>query len=74
MTVRAKFVVTSHADIDGKTQVLRLNAVESGSEENKEFFKYTPSGEIRFGTVNPAVKEALPLGKEFYVDFIPVDS
>jgi hypothetical protein len=29
---------------------IKMNPVISGSEENKTFFKYTPSGEVRLGT------------------------
>ncbi len=39
-------------------------------EENKKFFRYTPSGQISIGTLNPAAWQQFELGKEYYVDFI----
>ena len=45
--------------------------VYSGSEENKEFFKFTPGGEFSIYTVNLAVAEKFEQGKEYYVDFSP---
>ena len=70
--VRAKFVVTEIARNkygQDETQVIRMTAVMSGSEENKEFFKWTPSAHIELATVNPEAGKAFELGKEYYVDF-----
>jgi hypothetical protein len=73
MSVRAKFkceVVVSRAsgaEID-------LTPVTNGSDENKEFYAYTPSGSIKLSTVNAeAAKQFIP-GKEYYVDFTPADA
>ena len=41
--------------------------VTSGSKENEEFFKYTPSGAIKLQIVNENVK--FVVGKFYYVDF-----
>jgi hypothetical protein len=66
--VRAKFKVQSTATTESGT-FATLVPVISGSKENEEFFKYTPSGEIKIGTINPeAAKQFVP-GKLFYVDF-----
>jgi hypothetical protein len=63
---RAKFVCDEVATtIHGRT--IRMFPVTSGSEENKEFFKWTPSGKLEMGIVNPDV-EFVP-GKEYYLDF-----
>lgn len=70
--VRAKFVVTEIARNkygQDETQVIRMSAVMSGSDENKTFFKWTPSGKIELATVNPEAGKAFELGKEYYVDF-----
>lgn len=78
--VRLKFVVAEHARqvsnvSDGQggwkpsevgTVVLR--PVTGGSEENKQFYAWSPSGEFKFGTINKAALEALPLGAEVYID------
>lgn len=50
--VRAKFFVKEkHIGVD--TQTIILYPVISGSEENKEFYKWTPAGEIKLQCLNP---------------------
>ena len=39
------------------------------SHENTRFWQYTPSGEIRLGTVNPEAWKYFELGQEYYVEF-----
>jgi hypothetical protein len=51
---------------DGSTVVLK--PVLSGSEENEEFYKYTPSGEINLGLVIPEVAKFFIPGGEYYID------
>lgn len=68
MKVRAKFKVASSG-----SGVVTLYPVVSGSPENEAFFKMTPGGSLSLSTVNDAVIEALPVGKEFYVDLTPAD-
>ena len=63
---RAKFVCTG-ADEAGTAT---LTAVVGGSEENDEFFQYTPCGEISLNVNNDNVK-FVP-GQEYYVDFTEV--
>jgi len=36
-------------------------------EENKKFFKWTPSGSMTLSTVNQAVIETLELGQSYYI-------
>jgi len=67
--VRAKFRVVEISQISADGMKLRLTAVTSGSPENEEFFKYTPSGSIDIGTVNAEAAKEFEFGKEFYVDF-----
>ena len=45
MSVRAKFKVTEKEVDEHGCGDVRLEAVTSGSPENDEFFKWTPSGE-----------------------------
>lgn len=72
--VRAKFKCISvtpnnaEADADKATDVL-LQPVTSGSEENKDFFKLTPCGEIKLSTINPAAADQFIVGKDYYIDF-----
>lgn len=44
-----------------------LSVVTSGSRENEEFFKFTPSGEIKLSVLNENVK--FEVGKFYFVDF-----
>ncbi len=39
------------------------------THENSHFWDYSPSGEIRLGTVNPDAWNYFRLGKEYYVNF-----
>lgn len=77
MSVRCKFVVSSitrrkHWDKSkGDIFDIEMNPVSSGSDENKAFYEATPSGQIKFGTVNQAAAEQLELGAEYYVDITP---
>jgi hypothetical protein len=68
--VRAKFSCNnkSEPDSDGLVNI-SLSPVYSGSEENKAFFAWTPSGSITLGCVNPAANEKFAVGREYYVDF-----
>lgn len=76
MAVRGKFQVqsiTQHCwSKDART--VKLAAVTSGSEENKTWATYTPSGSIEMQIDNPEAADQLAIGKEFYVDFTPADA
>ena len=48
---------------------LKFYPVYTGSDENKEFFKYTPGGVVNFNIVNQATADRFEVGKEYYVDF-----
>lgn len=80
MVVRAKFYVSevkqskwnSYGNAEGELlTTIKLNPVTGNSEENKQFFRWSPAGSIDLGTVNPAVVEQFHIGDEFYVDFTP---
>lgn len=62
--VRAKFVCEKALKEEGHYS---FRAVTSGSEENNNFFKYTPAGSILISVVNDNV--SFEQGKEYYVDF-----
>jgi hypothetical protein len=74
MPVRAKFRVNSKSEpsSEGDVANISLGAVYDGSEENKRFFKYTPSGQIQMGTINAEAANQFEVGDEFYVDFTKV--
>lgn len=76
--VRAKFKVvsittTKHWKRDkGNIATIKLSPVTSGSEENKQFYAATPTGNIELGTINQQAAEQFELDAEFYVDFTKV--
>ena len=73
MTVRAKFrCVSVEPQSEGK--VITLSPVVSGSAENEGFYRYTPWGEIKLGTVNAAAAAQFVEGAEYYVDFTPANT
>lgn len=70
MTTRAKFNVAEIAKYgnDGGAKVILLPVI-GNSEENKTFWRATPSGKIEMFINNPeAVKQFETFG-EFYIDF-----
>lgn len=71
--VRAKFRVNSVTKFEGEYVSVKLSPVTSGSEENKGFWKYTPSGTLEMSITNPEASKQFEPGKEFYVDFSPVE-
>lgn len=66
--VRAKFKVDDVKNVGGGFSI-KLSPVMTGSDENKEFFKYTPWGSIEIGVVNESAATQFEVGKEYYVDF-----
>jgi hypothetical protein len=71
MTVRAKFKCTQITETEGGMKSVKLMPVSSGSDENKQFFKYTPAGMIDLSTVNPDAAAQFKPGVEYFVDFTP---
>lgn len=47
-----------------------MSAVSSGSTENEEFFRYTPSADLRLQTINEEAAKNFEVGDEFYIDFV----
>jgi hypothetical protein len=46
----------------------QFSAVSEGSEENKKFFAYTPSGNLSVGAYQ---EDLFEVGKEYYLDISP---
>jgi len=44
-------------------------ANDNPRHENTRFWDYSPSGEIKLGTVNPDAWNHFQIGKEYYIDF-----
>lgn len=71
MTVRAKFKVDTVAQHAGGLASVKLTPVMSGSEENKRFYKYSPSGSCELQSINLEAMAQFEVGKEYYLDFTP---
>jgi hypothetical protein len=67
--VRAKFRVISLTKYESGSDEIKLAPVSSGSEENKMFWKYSPSGSITLSCINSEATKQFEIGKEYYVDF-----
>lgn len=67
MNVLAKFRVTEKSQGMNTGFSVKLEPVTTGSEENKEFYKYTPHGEFKLNTVSENVFNSLELEKEYYI-------
>jgi hypothetical protein len=73
-SVRAKFVVESKTQLRNDACNIELRPVYADENaENKAFYKWTPSGEIKLLTLNQAAAEAFVVGKSYYVDFTPAE-
>lgn len=66
--VRAKFKVSQITENEAGSSI-QLIPVSVGSEENKEFYKYTPSGQIELNVVNKETADHFKVGQQYYVDF-----
>ena len=67
--VRAKFIVVEKTESANDCFSVRLTPVVDGSEENKNFYKWTPGGQIQLSTINKAAADELKPGSAYYVDF-----
>jgi hypothetical protein len=69
MSARCKFTCVSKT-ISGvgenQTNTFVFTPVLSGAGENREFWKWTPSGKLEFACLNPAVN--FEIGKDYYLD------
>ncbi|MFD1328301.1 hypothetical protein [Mycoplana ramosa] len=74
--VRAKFQclsITNHHQHDPSAvqAEVRLIPVYGNGEANKQWSKWTPSGELKMLITNPSAVDQFELGKEYFVDFTP---
>jgi hypothetical protein len=69
MSVRAKFKVEAVTRRSGEVFNVELWPVTSGSEENAQFYKWTPSGKIELQTINADAAAQFEVGGEYYIDF-----
>ena len=76
--VRAKFWVKSihHSHVsnnDPGAVFAEIKLAPVYDDDNKDWSKYTPQGEITMGITNPGAIAAFELGKKYYIDFTPAD-
>lgn len=77
--VRAKFKVESvECTLHGneKLQTIKLSPVYKNGDpnsENSKFWRWSPSGSIQLGCLNPEASKQFELGKEYYIDFTPAE-
>lgn len=69
MAVKAKFEVESVTAYRGDQVNVTLRACTTGSEENKDWSKYTPNGKIEMTITNPDASAQFQPGHEFYITF-----
>lgn len=65
--VKAKFEVVSIEHLVGAKNV-KMQAVIGGSEENKEWSKFTPSGNLSIYVTTEAFADAVP-GDQYHLTF-----
>lgn len=71
--VRCKFVCESVTNFEG-SKTAKLRAVYGTAEENADFTKYTPNGNIEVSITNDAPADGVFVpGKNYYVDFTEVE-
>lgn len=68
-TILAKFKVGSVTNFGNNNHNVNLSPVVSGSEENKSFSLYTPSGKIEMLINNPDAIGFFEPGEDYYVEF-----
>ncbi len=71
MIIKAKFKCDGIREEEAyKYRTIYLPPVTSGSEENKSFAKYTPSGQIQMNISEDTLAyDFFEQGKEYYIDF-----
>jgi hypothetical protein len=73
--IRAKFVVNSiERSRYANSDTIRMLAIyDDSTAENRRFSKATPSGKLEMIISVPEALSEFELGREFYLDFTPVD-
>ena len=72
-TLKAKFKVGSTTDFGNDNLEVKMTPVIGGSDENKSFSKYTPSGDLSLHITNPDALDFFKAGKEYYLEFTETD-
>lgn len=68
MKTRAKFSCVEIKEFDSDCRAtIKLTPVYSGSEENRQFYAWTPTGSIILGVLS--ADHGFKCGYDYYVDF-----
>lgn len=62
---RCKFQCDRVSQNSNGSKDVEMSAVVSGSEENKQFWKWSPSGQFKLNCLNPDV--VFEPGKQYYI-------
>lgn len=78
MSVRCKFICqkkteSNHGGGANNGWFVEMTPVTGDSPEDKEFYKWTPSGQVNLGLLNPAAAERFEVGKAYYLDITPAE-
>lgn len=73
--IRAKFVVNSieRSRYANNDTINMIAVYDESTAENRRFAKATPSGKLEIIISTPEALSEFELGREFYLDFTPVD-
>jgi len=72
--MRAKFVVELITNFTGGNTFVSLVPVTDGSDENKDFWSYTPIGKLEMTITNKAATQFFTPGNEYYLDVTDADA
>ncbi len=77
MAVRAKMrcmlLKDGGSGEDGQIRTVSFYPVHEDNGLNKEWSRWTPSGELTLTITNPAAHRQFELGKVYFVDITPVE-
>lgn len=60
-------------DDNDRASTITLRPVMDGSEENKNFYRWTPGGELTLGLTRPETAAKFEVGKAYYIDISSAD-
>lgn len=74
-TARCKFRLAAAEDVNGEIQITLETQYDPNDPDDTKFSKYTPWGTLKTAISNPNVIPMFKdqVGKEFYVDIVPVE-
>lgn len=71
MNVRCKFKCIRISENSGGAFEVAFVPVTSGSQENENFWRWTPGGELRLSGIKKEVAAAFKVDQDYYLDLTP---